>query len=417
MIKWIIPSMSSVVEEALIKLRRETDEARRIAAWYERNPTKLYLPQQMESFRGKMLSMVEVSELVFDGQTSSQEALKIIGRQFCAGRGIELHRVDSGKAVYAKFSDVENSLLKDLPRNFPVLSVETGLKYSDALCIIRRNSLSAAKAPFRSVIGVIEDYHIYSRLGARSHIGVASVFDRHGFKEPDGSPIKITSHQFRHYLNTLAQAGGLSQLDVAKWSGRKSVRQNGAYDHVSAEEMLTLIRAAVGENRKMFGPLSDLPKAVIIPRDEFARLKVPTAHTTDFGYCVHDFTMSPCQQFRDCLNCEEQVCLKGDTQKTERLKQHQDEIQRLLNLAKTAADGGEFGASRWAEHHRMTLARLNQLCEILDDPTVPVGSFIQLASPSVPSAIAQANARRLSAGFEAPKLMAPLKFVQDPTEK
>ncbi len=87
----------------------------------------------------------------------------------------------------------------------------------------------------------------------------------------------------------------MSQLDIAKWSGRKDIRQNAAYDHVTPDQMLQKIRDAVGDETQMFGPLAELPKRALIPRDEFARLKVPTAHTTDLGFCIHDFTMSPCQ--------------------------------------------------------------------------------------------------------------------------
>ncbi len=35
-------------------------------------------------------------------------------------------------------------------------------------------------------------------------------------------------------------------------------------------------------------------------------------HATEFGYCVHDYMMSPCDKFRDCINCNEQVCVKGE---------------------------------------------------------------------------------------------------------
>jgi hypothetical protein len=45
---------------------------------------------------------------------------------------------------------------------------------------------------------------INSGLGSRAEHGFPSVFSRFGFAEPDGSPIQITTHQFRHYLNTLA---------------------------------------------------------------------------------------------------------------------------------------------------------------------------------------------------------------------
>lgn len=377
-----------------------------------RYPGKLYLPKHMETFRGKRLTMKEIYELLYDAPASDDKSRGVIGLQFCRRHNIELRHIGSGGGYYAEFADVESTVLKKLPRGFPIFNAEIGLKYSDALCVIRRNSLSTTKAPFRSVIEPLEHGHIYCRLGSHSIYGVASIFDRHGFTEPDGSHIRVATHQFRHYLNTLAQAGGLSQLDIAKWSGRKDIRQNDVYDHLSAKEMLSQIQAAVGEHHMMFGPLANLPKTVLIPRDEFARLKVPTAHTTEFGYCIHDFTMSPCQQFRDCLNCEEQVCIKGDIERTARLKQRLAETKHLLDLSKAGLEAEEYGASRWVEHHRSTLTRLNQLCEILDDPIVPLGSFVQLASPNAPSGIAQANARRISAGFDAPKLECPIMLVK-----
>lgn len=37
----------------------------------------------------------------------------------------------------------------------------------------------------------------------------------------------------------------------------------------------------------------------------------------------------------------------------------------------------QFGANRWVEHQTLTLKRLNDLCAILDDPTVPIGAVIR----------------------------------------
>ena len=199
------------------------------------------------------------------------------------------------------------------------------------------------------------DSHIHPRLGYGSTDGIQSIFDRCGFYEPDGSPIRVTTHQFRHYLNTLAQAGGLSQLDIAKWSGRKDVRQNRYYDHETPTAIVARIRTAVGDDTRMFGPLATGHRAALITRDEFARLKVPTAHTTDFGYCIHDYVMSPCQMHRDCLNCGEQVCVKGEPGKERRVREAHAEATRLLAMAEQAAADGELGACEWAEHHRAQL--------------------------------------------------------------
>ncbi|MCC6070537.1 hypothetical protein ACFSQU_11965 [Massilia sp. GCM10020059] len=190
----------------------------------------------------------------------------------------------------------------------------------------------------------------------------------------------VDEAQFRHYLNTLARAGDLSQLDIAKWSGRRDVRQNEAYDHVTPEQMLEKIRAAVGGD-EMFGPLAELSKKVMIRRDEFARLVIPTAHTTDLGYCVHDYTASPCQLHLDCIQCEDLLCVKGDTEKAATLRQRLDEAQGLMRKAEAAASEAYSGSDRWIEHHRLTVERLSQLAKIKDDPSVPDGAVIQLSPP------------------------------------
>ena len=113
----------------------------------------------------------------------------------------------------------------------------------------------------------------------------------------------------------MIRLGGLSQLDIAKWSGRKDVSQNKVYDHQSDRDIVALVRETVGDELRMFGPLAKMHETAMIPRDEFASLKIQTAHTTEFGYCIHDFSMLPCQIHGDCLNCDEQVCIKGDAYK------------------------------------------------------------------------------------------------------
>ncbi|MGE8451159.1 MAG: integrase, partial [Pseudomonadales bacterium] len=204
------------------------------------------------------------------------------------------------------------------------------------------------------------------------------------------------------YLNTLAQAGGLSQLDIAKWSGRVNVSQNRAYDHQSDRDVLALVRQAVGGEQHSTGDLARLHKSMLIPRDEFARLKVPTAHTTEFGYCIHDFTMLPCQLHQDCLNCDEQICIKGDAVREANLRRHRDETRMLLAAAEAAVAEESAGADRWSEHQRKTLERLDQLCGILEDPRVPFGTVIQLRASNrlLSGVISCSERRRVAQGSE-----------------
>src|SRR5581483_6517210 len=334
--------------------------------------------------------MRELGEVLFVDRVG-----KDVPAQWCRQRKVvtvKLHR-----QTYVRFDEVEKAVLALLPRGFPLLNAARGLKYSEALCVLQRNALHLTHATYRCVITRMGYGDVHDRLGGSSKIQIRSVFDRLGLCEPDGMPIRVTTRQFRHYLNTLAQAGGLSQLDIAKWSGRKDVRQNAAYDHVSDRDVVAQLRDAVGDEHRMVGPLATLSRSTLIPRDEFARLKIPTAHTTEVGFCVHDYTMSPCELHRDCFRCEELICVKGDAVKTAAIRRQCDETQALLAQAQAATAQQCTGANRWVEHQRETLERLDQLCKILDDPQVPDGTFIQL------------SARKRTAG----SLPAPLLTITD----
>lgn len=390
MVKWIVPSMSGVVAKAIANIRRCTDAARTVAKWYELHPDQIYLPSHLEYLRGRdLLSMAELGAVLW-----GEFADKTGPNSWRVKKNLDVIR--QGKQIYVSFADVERAILNLLPDRFPKLNAEIGLNFSDALFLVRRHEFSTQYSVLTGAIESVSISQINRGLGTRSAYGFKSVFERFGFREPDGSPIKVTTHQFRHYLNTLAQAGGMSQLDIAKWSGRKDIRQNEAYDHITADEMVLKIRESIGDEEQMFGPLAALPKNIPILRDEFARLKIPTAHTTDFGFCVHDYTMSPCQLHGDCINCSEQVCVKGDEIRTARVRARLVEAKELLASAENAVSEGYRGADRWMVHHRETVGRLTQLCAILDDPVVPIGAVIQLSNLSPLSRIDQAAEARIA---------------------
>jgi hypothetical protein len=177
----------------------------------------------------------------------------------------------------------------------------------------------------------------------------------------------------------------MSQFETALWSGRKDVKNNRYYDQRTPEQMLKLLREATGDRNKLIGPLANLPKKIPITKEEFALQMIPTAHTTQLGWCVHDYTSAPCELIDDCINCEEHVCVKGECSKHESAHQLLQIEIGLLNKAREAREEGDYGAERWEEHHRLTVEKLTNLIEILDDPQIPEGTVIQPApSPDHP---------------------------------
>ncbi|MFC0349854.1 integrase [Undibacterium danionis] len=381
MVKWIIPSMAPVVSLAISRIKEITAPAREIAQWYETNPDELYLPDGLRHFAGKeSLSLAELGEILWIRPGISKPTV----RQWCVSNGVS---VSNGSVVMA---DIAQVMVKLLPEGFPYLNRATHLRYSQILCLTRKNETHSNRATYRCMIDPVTINQVNSAFGARSKFGFESIFDRLGFFEDNGEPIRVSTHQFRHYLNTLAQSGGLTQLDIAKWSGRIDIRQNNAYNHVTADQMVVKVRALIGESSSHHLPIAELPRNIPISRDEFARLKISTAHTTDFGFCLHDYTMSPCELFADCINCNEHVCVKGDQEKTEFVRRRFEESKVLLAKAELAKNNGYYGADRWMDHHQQIATRLMQLCDILKNPAIPIGSVVQLSNLPTVSRISQA---------------------------
>lgn len=364
-IKWILPTFETLAREALSQLKELTAEGRKIAAWYELNPKSLYLPENLEHLRDKALLNAE--EFVSLAAVTGKKA------QWYKPRGI---RPISTRPWLIRFADVEAAILQSLPRNFPVADKRTGLHLKDALFVFPQHFGHQEWKTSQCAIEIISTNTINKQLGSRLSIGMESVFSRHGITLPDGSPVTLTTKQFRHFLNTVAQGAGLGQFEIAKWSGRADVRQNIAYDHVSADELLTECEDLLGLDDSDQTLMTSKRAPVSI--QQFKSLGFLTAHTTECGFCVHDFVMLPCQLMGDCDNCEEHVCVKGDEVRTKHIKRRLAVARELLESAEVFVTTGRKGADRWLEHHRKTVARLSCLVEILDDPSTPEGTLIRL---------------------------------------
>ncbi|WP_233799923.1 integrase [Paraburkholderia sp. HP33-1] len=390
MIKWIVPSMVDVVKEAIARIRKLTAEARKVARWYETHPGKIYLAtdELKKLRRKKWLTAQEVGDILFACPAGTNAV-----RTWCKANGVPFQEGQPQKH-WVRLEDLQSAVLRQLPPGFPVMNKALGLKYSEALCVLQRNALATKQRRSNCLIDPIGQNIIHNRLGSRSTTGVESVFDSCGLFEQDGSPIRVHSHQFRHYVDTLAQMGGMSQLDIAKWAGRKDVRQNEVYDHESTQALLKQAREIVGNSKRMSGPVVASARRVLIERNAFGNLKIPTAHTTDFGYCVHDFVMTPCPIHGDCANCDEQVCIKGDLESETRIRQSFSEATRLLDDAERAAADGDYGAAEWVKHHRAVHSKLAALVAVLDNPLVPVGAVIRSTPEGVASWLERAQETR-----------------------
>ena len=375
-IKLILPGMADVVRTALARIREHTASARHMAKWYEANPGRIYLPPAHEHLREQeLLGPADIGPLLGFNQKNGGNTNRWIRQARLPIVPVVLKRGRPATHM-VRFADFERHIVSLLPDGFPVADAKTELKFSDALLVMPMGLF------FRSGMSLcmfepLRYHHVSNALGQNASAGSVTVFQRVGL-DPDRR-LFIKSHQFRHWLNTLAQGASLSQVDIAKWSGRANIHQNSAYDHESSNEIVARIRAAVGDHDRVIGPLAEIPKNLPVSRAKFAEMAVPTAHVTLYGFCIHDFTTTPCEMFRKCLDCREHVCLKGIPGKVERVRQALAAAHHQLDLALAAVADEVYGADDWVETHQATVERLGQLLAILTDPNIADGAVIQLS--------------------------------------
>lgn len=254
------------------------------------------------------------------------------------------------------------------------------LKCTDALALVLKNELTTDRAVWQCMFQIVDQNDLNYRL--RGHEGVKSIFERHGYAEDDGGPIEITSHAFRHYLNMLGQVGGLSDVEIAIFSGRKDIRQNRDYDHrTSVEVQAPIVKATrAGFRGNLVAPVG----RQLIKRDELMASGRPASHTTPYGYCSLDFAAEPCSRHRECLDCDEQECVKGEQHREDNLRRKRAETAQALARARAALDDEEYGADQWVKHHQRKLERVDELLAIIDDPHVPLGARIRLVAGGAP---------------------------------
>lgn len=370
--KWLPSEMVPVAREAIANLLKVTQPAHELALWYSANPDRVYLHSGAQHLRSQeLLSTADLGTLLWDDADAVNQA-----RTWAKGKS--LPGVEQGRRVLYRFVDIERAVLAMLPDTFPLMPGDDRLRCDEAMALARTNEMHDSRATYRCMFSTV-DYNTLATAFGSTKDGRESIFSRHGFREDDGKPMALRSHALRHYLNMLAHAGGLSPEQIAMFSGRADIRQNRAYDHFSSKEVQAPISRAIKAG--FTGELVAEEARKIVLRSEFRSLGLATAHTTEFGWCLHNFASEPCQRHRDCINCEEQVCVKGEEQKAANLRRLRDETEYLLEQARMALSEEEFGADAWVSHHTRTLARADQLLAILESETTPIGAVVRLAAP------------------------------------
>lgn len=377
-------NMSEIARRAYKRLYSISQPARDLALWYETNPTKIYLPSDLEYLRTK--STIDINEahaILYGGPVRKLDTLTNehrLAKDFLKQNNVPFNRTSTGRGGRPGtllFHDLEKAVLRNLPHGFPIMDPSTGMKYSEALCVLRRHEFSGFKVGCMPAVLQLVSYSMLMTqlVGSASS---KSIFTQHGFVGDQGELLRITTHQFRHYLNTIVRnSGNLNEEEIAVWSGRKNINQNFVYDHRSADDKLHQLEVQLGfhSDTKPFG---DISKRIFIKKSQFGDIEKITAHLTDIGYCLHNYMQSPCPIMENCVQCQESVCIMGELRSREAVERLLTESTRLTNAAQMDMDQGMDGAADWVKVHLEREAVLRNLLAILNNPNIPDGTPITL---------------------------------------
>lgn len=371
-IKWIPTVMVDTARRAVSEIRQHTEPARELARWIEAHPGRVWLPGPDDG-PDQIFSKAEVAEMF--GMGPNQKA----GRQWLAGRGL---LPADGRGVRVRRADLEAALLEDMVQ---IAEDRRGVKLSQHLFLVHRNFHHSGKATNPCLLSLTRDQHIGDFLSGRgSRRGrTLSVFEKFDSPPlPDGSPMRMNSHQFRHWLNTLAQAGGLDQALVARWSGRDDLQQNSEYDHLTGLQLAEKFRGMLDEG-KVHGALADVhARKAPADRSTFRDTIMATGHITEIGMCDLDWISSTCPEFQSCETCEFCLVEKGNEGSKNRTETRLADQRWLLERARAEADDGTIGASNHVRALQQSIEGCERILAIHGDDAVPDGTLVQSTAAS-----------------------------------
>lgn len=352
-IKWIPKQMWMVSQVAIQRIKKLTNEPRKLAKWLENGNTKFYKhPGYPQSIKD-------------ENQLTANEI-----RQLTSTIGNLPHYAKVGTSLDDLWLHVST---KKQPKSFPYFVNKDGytLKFSEALFCMSKYLLSSDRATSKIILFRPTVDHFNSRVSGTQD-DKKTIFEKYGYINKDGSKIHLTSHMMRHLISTMGNRANVEYSKMAQWACRVSVEQNETYNHMSDAEKVEKIKQVYNLTIKK------IPLHTPVNIEEFNAFYTGPVQVSEYGFCLHEYSLSPCIKYNNCINCNEHICVKGDQEKEERIVSLFKQIEVNLKQAERDLENGLFGVDKWYKNHQKNYDKLSQLINILQDKTIEDGSVIRL---------------------------------------
>lgn len=343
-VRWLSPVQAELAQAAVTEIRQLTADPRAQAKVLEQHPDRVPIlgHHEDEWLTKKQLSLALglPTQTPLPAVPGQQLPYRVAGQRF-------LYRV----------GDVEKHLLAW--RTDPLWTMQTGpttyQMLSDTLLLAYRNFFHSRKATYSLLVEPLVYNHFKDFLAGRGQM--PSVFQRFDICEADGSPCRLTTHQFRHWLNDLADKGGLPVELLTRWMGRSDARDTQDYRHATVDERLAWLKENIREGT-VAGFMADVYHALpTVERDEFLNGQIQAVHVTPLGICVHDFAIEPCPYHLNCLRgCRHYLRTKGDErERTNLIRVQEITVHALAQAREQVTSERPALADAWIGHHEDTL--------------------------------------------------------------
>jgi len=369
-VKWVPSVANPLVQRALEDIERICGPARRNAAWLEAHPGDVAVDiTDVES-----LSFEQVAGII--GIANVGGVAQWFAQRRRGGREAIVRR--AGRS-YVTGVALRRALASDR-YDKAVLVREDGRRQhlSESLFVVFMHESAEGRSTNRYISMPVTWQQVSDFLCGRQ--GYPSVFERRGYLDDAGRPLRIKTHDFRRLLSIVAQRGGLSQTEIAQWMGRRRIADNAAYDLRSAAEMAGEMRKLVTKNA-VYGAIADQVRALPeSDRGAFLDARLAMVHTTPLGNCASNIAEAPCATAVSCLGgCRHYLRRKGDEASRNRLLTIEAETLPALQRARQAASEGKYNAESWVRSQETVLHTVRAALAIDDDHDIDTGALRHVA--------------------------------------
>lgn len=349
-------------------IKENGKRSRMLVEWYQRNPDKLYLPQELEHLRGKDLTITEVYRIMHLGKKTTapqkrrardlfkanQHAVKFEKKPKARGKPVAVlpwQKVEAGmlemvREAMEKCRQVthDNHYKGDLAKMLFLFD------HSEIVLPFLPGAYSA------NYCGRL----LKSWTKDKGRRGL-TVFESLGITMPVNGKVQtayIESHDPRRWLTTMAKIHGskLSDVLINKWANRLKLSHLWHYDFETkhgkaakssmpnSPELDGLSKGGLKMGpweevcglQQKFVEVHDIGVSVVSMNDICnASKNRPRAKTAEelvvlypnwFGCCPHQHHATPCRAYSACLPCGENTVIKGHLPTNDHIRERMEQV-------------------------------------------------------------------------------------------